>query len=330
MRSVCRLCPSACFVVALCVVAGERSSVSAQNPPAEKKPAAATAPAQPARKAPAATAARQRPKYRALAPGVMREVDPRRQTSETFTRRDMVEVLAADPKFAERDWSAGTSPAKNTVIRRDIWTLDFAFKPVRFVRVDVPAPEGRLQNKLVWYLVYSLKNTTDAPITFVPRIVLMSKDTGKVYPDRLVPLAVPLIRGREDRNRPLLNTIEITGRIPPATKAQDGSVWGVATWEDIDPTTDRFSIYIQGLTNAYEWIDPPGAFKEGDQPGTGREFFAKTLILNFWRPSDKEYEHEDEIRFDNYQWEYGQLTPQGFVAKKPDPAPNSQPPNPNS
>jgi hypothetical protein len=304
---------------ALCASVSALSSATvAQQSAAPRAAAAAPAP----RTASRATA---RPKYRQLAPGVMKLVAPETQVAESFSRHDMIEVLSADPTYVERDWSKGKSPARDVVYRRDIWALEFAFKPVRFVHVDVPLRDGRLRPKLVWYLEYSLKNPSDKPVNFVPRFVLVSKDRGKIYPDRLIPVAVPLIRKREDPNRPLLNTIEITGKIPPAPKGAEPSIWGVATWEDIDPRTDHFAIYIQGLTNAFLWVDPPGAYKNGDAPGTGREYFAKTLILNFWRPSDPELEHEEEIRFEDYKWEYGQLTEKGFVAKTPDPTPKTQP-----
>ena len=83
--------------------------------------------------------------------------------------------------------------------------------------------------------------------------------------------------------------------IPLSTATSDQSVWGVATWVDIDPRIDFFSIYISGLTNAYRWTDPPGAFKAGDPPATGRKFTHKTLQLNFWRPGDEFRLLEDEI-----------------------------------
>jgi hypothetical protein len=303
-----------CLCAATLVLASQPGHHAvAQQPGPARAPAMRTAGAVARAGAPSA-------KHRQLAPGAIKAIDPERQVAESVTRHDMVEVLASDPSYAERDWSKDKSPAKDTVFRRDVWSLEFAFKPVRFVHVDVPTPDGRLTPKLVWYLVYSVKNTGDKPVPFVPRFVLASRDTGnKVYPDRLIPLAVPLIRKREDPSRPLRNTVEITGKIPPTPKGQDANIWGVATWEDIDPRTDYFSIYVQGLTNAYLWKDLPGVFKKGDAPGTGRELYAKTLILNFWRPSDKDEEHEDEIRYENYSWQYGQLTPQGFVAKKPDP-----------
>ena len=43
--------------------------------------------------------------------------------------------------------------------RREIWCLEFSFKPLRMIEVDVPLPAGGTQRKLVWYLVYRVRNT---------------------------------------------------------------------------------------------------------------------------------------------------------------------------
>jgi hypothetical protein len=100
-----------------------------------------------------------------------------------------------------------------------------------------------------------------------------------------------------------LDIIQIAGEIPPSTADADHGVWGVATWEDVDPATDHFSIYVQGLTSAYRWEDAkqgePASYvyKPGDAIGTGRRVRQKTLRLNFWRPGDEFFEHEREIRF---------------------------------
>ena len=85
--------------------------------------------------------------------------------------------------------------------------------------------------------------------------------------------------------------------IPVSTEYEDNSVWGIATWTGVDPRSDFFSVFIQGLTNAYRWQDPPGAYQDGDPPMTGRRFTYKTLQLNFWRAGDAIETREDEIRF---------------------------------
>ncbi len=83
----------------------------------------------------------------------------------------------------------------------------------------------------------------------------MKEQTGftKVYPDRVIPVAMLAIRQREDPNRKFLNTVEMCREI-----AVDETLWGIATWEDIDPRIVRFSVYVSGLTNAYRWKDLAG------------------------------------------------------------------------
>ena len=73
----------------------------------------------------------------------------------------------------------------------------------------------------------------------------------------------------------------------------DRSVWGLVTWEDIDPQVDFFSVYVHGLTNAHKIEAPPAT----DTSETGWEFKSKILQLNFWRPGDDVAENEGEIRY---------------------------------
>jgi DNA-binding XRE family transcriptional regulator len=44
------------------------------------------------------------------------------------------------------------------------------------------------------------------------------------------------------------------------------------------------------LTNACRW-------KESEDKDGQRKYYRKTLQLNFWRPGDDRFEHEQEIRF---------------------------------
>jgi hypothetical protein len=304
----------------------------------EKPPAAKESPAPPKvmeKAAPSPSAEVSKPEskgpFRQLAPGVMIAIPPDRDVGETVSRHDLGEVLAVKP---ESDW------AKDVPFHREVWNLEFKFKPVRMIWVDLPQPSGKMQRKLIWYLVYSVTNpgktmvpvedlplpyenelTTkkqvyqihevDKPIRFIPEFLLEARNSlkdnegyVKVYPDRVIPLAVGPIQMREDPRRRLLTSVEICRRI-----AVGETLWGVATWEDIDPKVVRFSIYVIGLTNAYRWIDPPGGYKAGEPPGKGRILLRKTLKLNFWRPGDEFFEHEEEIRYGvpggvDYQWVY--------------------------
>lgn len=262
--------------------------------------------------------------YRVLAPGVETTIYNPVTAEDRVSHHDIVEIVTEDPTYGVRPTAPNVAPAKNVHFKHDAWGLDFTFKPIRFLRVS--GPDGK--ERLIWYMVYHVRNgpvkrleavssdpneRTVVPVTdpflFIPHFELESHDVKHVYAERLMPDVVPLIQIREDKNRKLLNTAEITGEIPPSTPEADRSVWGVVTWEGIDPRTDRFSIYVYGLTNAYRWDDPAGAYQKGDPPGKGRIYQSQVLKLNFWRPSDAQDEHEDEIRFGipgevDYQWFY--------------------------
>jgi hypothetical protein len=281
---------------------------------------------------PAAAAPKKGP-YRVLAPGVEITIAPDRQEDDTFSSHDVIEILNGIPNLK---WTPKTEPttatlrdmATATVFRHNIWYLEFTFQPVRMIWVDVPQPTGKMQRKLIWYLVYRVKNnghhskpvrkpdgtyeveTADYPVKFVPQFVLESPDYKKAYLDRLIPVAVPVIEQKEDPNRKLLNSVQISAKpIAVSTERADNSVWGVATWESVDPRVDYFSISIQGLTNAYKWTDQPAEFKMGDPPGKGRVLTEKTLVLNFWRPGDEFVEDQRVIRYGSpgqvdYSWVY--------------------------
>lgn len=273
------------------------------------------------RRAAAADAAASKGPFRVLAPGVEVTIPPDTKVEETFSNHDVVEIQVGVPNLK---WTPKLSAesqtlkalSTDTVFRRQAWCLQFSFKPVRMLWVDVPQKSGKMQRKLIWYLAYRVTNLgghllpkrdasgnysieqVNEPVTFEPHFVLESPEFKKAYLDRVVPVAMAPIRQKEDPNRRYLNSIEMGARpIEVSTDKVDRSVWGVATWENLDPRIDEFSVYVQGLTNAYRWADPPGGFKAGDPPGTGRVLQHKTLVLRFWRPGDEFQEDQRIIRY---------------------------------
>jgi hypothetical protein len=266
------------------------------------------------------------PSLRPLAPGVLTVISTSREAGETFSGpRPIVEITSGIPGLAwEPNYESKSATvlerAKNVTFRRSVWNLEFAFKPLRMVEIDIPQASGKMQRKLIWYMVYRVKNVGYdlSPVAteeqgkkthniervnfpahrFFPHFVLESHEYKKEYLDRLIPAAKKPIQAREKPGVELLNSIEISQvAIPLSDERFDRSVWGYVAWEDVDPRIDYFSIYVRGLTNAFSFEDPPGAYKPGDPPGTGRKFTFKTLQLNFWRPGDTEREHEKEIRY---------------------------------
>ncbi|MGQ9820820.1 MAG: hypothetical protein ACUVQK_03075 [Thermogutta sp.] len=239
---------------------------------------------------------------RVLAPGVMITIPPDVQVDETHQRQDIIELVTLDPTF---DW------AKDRDFRRTVHCLEFSFKLPRLIEVDMPQTSGRLQRKPVLYLVYRVTNTGKAlkpvpeddgtyrveevaeTVPFLPRFTLKIWDSGKEYPDRPNPRIAEAIRRRED---PAILFFDSTAMNERQLDYCD-SFWGVATWEDVDPSLNRFSVFVSGLSNAYRWEDPPGAYKPGDPIGQGRVFLRKQLQLNFWRPGDEFILKESQIRF---------------------------------
>ena len=276
---------------------------------------------------PAARALEKKKTFRKLAPGVETTIPIQWKKEEVLHTHDAVDLLAIpnlswDPHNLAKSRTIAEMSKRVNFRSQNVWNLEFTFKPMRMVRVDVPQPNGKMQRKLIWYMVYRVKykdgklvpvkqsngtyavemrqNKSDKSIRFFPEFTLECPKLSppKAYPDHLIPVAVSKIIKREDAARTLLNTVQISQKhVPFSTKKIDRSLWGVVTWEDIDPETDFFSVYIRGLTNAYRWQDAPDKLTPGDPPGTGRTFTEKTLKLNFWRPGDRFDAHEKEIRY---------------------------------
>ncbi|NOZ38925.1 MAG: hypothetical protein GXP24_01705 [Planctomycetes bacterium] len=263
-----------------------------------------------------------------FAPGVLTTIAPDVDNEDTVSVHDIVE-LRANVKLQREPLTDTKSRtlyemAKEVPFRRDVWCLELSFKPLRMLAVDIPQPSGQMQRKLVWYMVYRVRNTgaglapqqqpdgtfvtvakaTDE-IRFYPQFVLTSQDLDrdgkrirKAYLDRILPSAVQAIQRRELPKGTLLNSVQMSEELLAAeTGRAIGGLWGVAIWEDVDPQIDFFSVYVSGLTNAYDWQDSPEEFQAGDSPGKGRKFTRKQLQLNFWRPGDAYAEEEREIRF---------------------------------
>ena len=261
-------------------------------------------------------------------PGILTTIPPDVAVGETFSFHDLIEIRS-DGRFEQNPIFTSKSRtifemAESVNFSRSVWCLELAFKPLRMIRVDVPSPSGKMQRKLIWYLVYRVRNTgagrvpgdreeavytTESAaqdgIRFIPQFVLTSRDRNsqgdtrsKAYLDRILPVAMDPIRRRELPRGELLNSVSMARQLLPAeTTRKVGGLWGVAIWEDVDPEIDYFSVYVGGLSNAYRRADPSGVYRTGDPPGTGREIKRKTLQLNFWRPGDAAAEHEREIRF---------------------------------
>ncbi|MEM6688410.1 MAG: hypothetical protein AAF664_03220 [Planctomycetota bacterium] len=260
-----------------------------------------------------------------FAPGVIRVIPPAPHPDETFDGPlTLKSLLDTHPEitFGGDSHPEGepfyTPPsrtlvemAREAILRRQIYCFEFAFKPLRHVYIDLPGSTGRMKRKLIWYMVYRVRYTGGdlqpadeqvAGVTlptrlesvhykerrFFPSLVLRDHVKNESYLDKVLPSAENKIRIREQISAKVLNSADMTRvKIPYTNDPAGEGVWGVATWEDVDPDIDFLSVEIAGLTNAFE-VDGEGL----DAP-----YRRKVLQLNFYRPGDALNQTADEIRF---------------------------------
>jgi len=281
----------------------------------------------PAAEPPAADPQEQKPVRTETSPfakGVLNVIDPAAHPDETFAGPMALQSLIdAHPEI---EWGEGFvdgrpnlgartrtlyEMARQVTFRRNVFCLEFSFKPLRQIYIDVPQPSGKMARKLVWYMVYQLRYRggdmrpaadevggmplfkriesyhKDTRFAY-PMLVLEEHSSGKKYLDRILPTANEKIAAREQITTKLYNSIDITSvDIPFSKDLAAPGVWGVATWEDIDPKIDFFSIYVYGLTNAFRQ----------DGEGDTAPYTKKALQLNFYRPGDAIRQTEDRVRF---------------------------------
>ena len=260
-----------------------------------------------------------------FAPGVLTVIPPAPQPEETFQGPlSLTSLIEAHPEIR---WQSERHPegrphydprsrtleemARQVILRREVYCLEFAFKPLRQIYIDVPRPDGRLQRKLIWYMVYRLRYrggdlrpaadelagseiyrriesvSYDSRRAF-PLMVLENHVSGKEFVDRILPTAKEKIAAREKITAPLYNSVEISSvKIPRTSDPAAPGVWGLATWEDVDPTLDFVTVNVYGLSNAFEQQDP----EDGDA------YRRKALSLHFYRPGDAVRQIEDRIYF---------------------------------
>lgn len=260
----------------------------------------------------------------AFAPGVVTVIPPAPDAKETFDGPlTLQSLMDAHPEIA---WESDAHPdgaphfdprtrtlqemLKQVTLRREIYCLEFAFKPLRQMILDVPRPDGRMQRKVVHYMVYRVRyrggdlrpaaDDQDEPIfsriesvsypskRFFPLMVLEDQESGKTWTDQILPTAIERIAIRESITAPLYNAVDITSvKIPRSSDPEAPGIWGIATWVDVEPSIDFLSVNVYGLTNAFE--------QDGEGPDA--PYRRKALSLNFYRPGDAMEQTEDRVRF---------------------------------
>jgi hypothetical protein len=210
----------------------------------------------------------------------------------------------------------------------DLWIFEISFKQMRMTWVDSrDARTGAVSRDQIWYLAY---RTVNRPLTarldesdttpqneldplpgrtpFLPEFTLSVYDQPEdevpefVQLDEVIPEAVTRINQIERRraDEPLFrNSVDIVQPLPePVPDDAEDPQWlyGVATWRNVDPETDFFSVTMRGFSNGYE-------IREGadGQPIVWR----KTIVQRYTRRGDRFDPTQIEFEFDGPpQWTY--------------------------
>ena len=109
----------------LTVEAQDAQSSSEKATQADKTPAKAAV-------TPEIAKSQEKGPYRKLAPYIFTKIPLDTEINETFSQHNVVELLAADPNY---QW------AKDITFRHAVWQLEFEFKPMRMIYVDIPQPQ---------------------------------------------------------------------------------------------------------------------------------------------------------------------------------------------
>lgn len=203
-------------------------------------------------------------------------------------------LLAQTPRPNERL----VDPISLALDKPNVWTLYFRYKAPRIVPVDSLDRNNKPAQKLCWYMWFQVYHYYDDPVVCLPEFELVPKDL-KVPPllDEPEPFVVDQLRKVEDKEN-ILNiqtTISISKRpIPPSKKdAFPKYTTGIATWLDMAdkaPKTNKFSVYIMGLSNGLA----------AEQTPTGQTIVRrKTLRIDFFRPTDDKNPNATDIRADD-------------------------------
>jgi hypothetical protein len=198
-----------------------------------------------------------------------------------------------------------------------LWVLDFKFKPLRSIKVNVP---GRGE-QICYYLWYQVINKTEQPHTFVPNFELVTQDTRMVYRDEILPTVLDAISAVEDPTgvQKIQSSNSITREpIPPLRpSALPRPVTGVAIWTDPNEPTARddaaardrkakapklsdsnyFSIFVAGLSNGW-------ALTEAIGDNSKEVVRRKTLQLKFRRKGDGALRRDEDIHYEGHEWLY--------------------------
>lgn len=148
------------------------------------------------------------------------------------------------------------------------WNLGFEYHDLQRISVALP---GRDIPQSYVYLLYTVVNDSGGEVAFYPRFEVVTS-TGKRLTSEVgvSPVVFEAVKKRHAKTHPFLqNQAAILGRLlQSADQAKDG----VAIWPDFSAMSDKFTVYVAGLSG--ESMEVPNPGYRPDQPETVEERLA--------------------------------------------------------
>lgn len=217
----------------------------------------------------------------------------------------------ADPAKAAARAVEQSDPDKvdPNLIKGETWTFDFRFDHPQPLVVTTPGGE----KEVYWYLVYTVTNRAEKEKTYIPTFTLFS-DTAAVRRAGIFPTVFEAIK-KNRKIRFLENAVRMHGKVLPG---DDNARTGVAIFAPLDRSTDRFTVFCEGLSGQYvercpKCASPKTQRSKADphlkclacgstQVGEKVIRLRKTLAITYKLPGDKWWLNLDQVIFVSKKW----------------------------
>ena len=239
--------------------------------------------------------------------------------------------LLAPPLWADEVSPKATAKALETGdpdnidpndIKGEKWTLDFQYEAPAPIVVATPGSEA----EVYWYVVYTVTNNSGDDRMYVPAFTLFS-DTASIRKAGVYPAVYEAIK-KKRKVAFLESPVKLVDKI---RVGPDSARTGVAIFAPLDRETDRFAIFVEGLSGQYlerRKVDatpaaaapaagaaalppgpPPSTFDLGKP--TAKDLaqqekdvmrLRKTLVLEYKLPGDKWWINLDKPVFVGKRW----------------------------
>jgi len=149
----------------------------------------------------------------------------------------------AEAKVADKAVDQGDPDTVDpNAIRGEKWLLDLRFDHPEPIVVTTPGGE----KEVYWYVVYTVTNHSGAERNLVLTFTLYA-DTAAVRRAGIYPTVYDTIK-KSRKIRFLENAVQMVGKILPG---EDNARTGVAIFAPLDRATDRFTLFVEGLSGEY-------------------------------------------------------------------------------